>query len=704
MIRRVFRANCLPVPQTLRGSEGLLPTCIILKRGRHFDMTIITKHLILLFAVVLSGYPVLSIAGPAIYIPPNTNQIVRSQRLLAKGFSGQGVRIGIISGGATNYAALVKARFLPSNISFAAGDGSGDEGDWMLQVAHDVAPSARLAFCPSASQGETVECAAQLIREDHAQIIVYDVNPQPVYWGPTKQAQGLDKLARRYPNVLFFTGAGNNGGGYYQSRWIPIPLALDGQQYYAQNFGSSVGKGSDAYDRFLVPPHTQAVIILGDNQPAAADRSKIILALMNTRGHLLMRSPGLRSIQQLRFTNESGQPRRIRVAILVSHKVQPKRKLAFKLVVIQAGQGVRSLTLHFSTPGAAGNSALSAHSLAIGAVDPGSDFRGQYLAENFTNSGPQCIDMQWRGGKLTGLNNNLCIKQPALVAPDRTMVAMPADTARGYVLRPFVGDSAAAPVAGAAAAVLLSAKIPASRIVALLTETATPMTRLRAWSSLYGHGLIDVDAAAVQANVLVPGKMHDLSDALQKVSTFKADAAFKYAQHIAVAAQRGEIGALNRLQANARAGNVDGMAWLGWYYLQMHNQESGANWLWVAAQAGNPFAQSLLGSCFNRGWGTVIDPRAAYAWWLRAAEAGEPDALYNLGTAYASGRGITNNLIFAYALMQASSLRGAHLPWAKDALAQLGNSLYPGQQKKASQLAQLIVRNPIAVSQLQISQ
>jgi hypothetical protein len=662
----------------------------------------IVRRLAFVFVAALIGYPMLTWAAPTSSIPSDLGQIVRSSRLIAKGFSGQGVRIGVISDGSTNYAALLKAGLLPDNVSFVAGGGHGDEGDWMLQVVHDVAPAAQLAFCPSASQGETVACAARLIHEDHAQIVVYDVNPQPVYWGPTAQAQGLDRLARQYPDVLFFTGVGNNGGGYYQSRWIPVPLSLDGQQYYAQNFGNSVGQASDAYDRFPVPPHSQAVIIMGDNQPSRSvtERSKIMLALVDAQGRLLVHSRGLRSVQQLRFTNESGHLRWVRVAILLSRRAQMKGKLAFKLVVIQAGHGVRPLPLHYATPGGAGNSALNAHILAIGAVDPGSDFHGQYLTEDFANSGPQCIDNQWRGGHLSALARSQCFLQPVLVTPDKTMVAMPADTVSGYVLRPFAGDSAAAPVVGAAAALLLSAHVPANQVVALLTDTATTMTRHTGWSSIYGHGLIDVDAAATKAGVLATAKMRDRVNATRTISAFRSDAAFKHTQYIAFAARRGEISALNRLQAAARAGNVDGMAWLGWYYLQTHHYEDSVHWLWVAAQAGDPFAQSLLGSCFNRGWGITIDPRAAYAWWLRAAEAGEPDALYNLGTAYATGRGVASNPTFAYALMHASQLRGVRLPWATDTLAQLGVHLFPGEQKKATRLAQLMAHSPLAVAQL----
>ncbi len=63
-----------------------------------------------------------------------------------------------------------------------------------------------------------------------------------------------ERKFRIQPNVLFFTGAGNNGGGYYQGTWTPISLAVSGTIYQAQDFGHSVGQGSRPYDSTSIPP------------------------------------------------------------------------------------------------------------------------------------------------------------------------------------------------------------------------------------------------------------------------------------------------------------------------------------------------------------------------------------------------------------------------------------------------------------------
>lgn len=55
----------------------------------------------------------------------------------------------------------------------------------MMQVVNQIAPRAQLALCPGGAPEQTVECA------------------------------------REHPQVLFFTCAGNNGGGYYEGSWTP---------------------------------------------------------------------------------------------------------------------------------------------------------------------------------------------------------------------------------------------------------------------------------------------------------------------------------------------------------------------------------------------------------------------------------------------------------------------------------------------------
>lgn len=80
--------------------------------------------------------------------PTPLNQLLHTSELRAKGFDGQGVRVGVISNGTNNYPALRQANILPGNVQiYGKPTAQGDEGDWMMQIVHNIAPAARLGFC-----------------------------------------------------------------------------------------------------------------------------------------------------------------------------------------------------------------------------------------------------------------------------------------------------------------------------------------------------------------------------------------------------------------------------------------------------------------------------------------------------------------------------------------------------------------------------
>ena len=77
---------------------------------------------------------------------------VRSQ-FAAQGIDGTGIKIGVISGGASHYANSQATGDLPSAVTIdPSRPGSGDEGTAMMEIVHDLAPGAELFFSgPSTS-------------------------------------------------------------------------------------------------------------------------------------------------------------------------------------------------------------------------------------------------------------------------------------------------------------------------------------------------------------------------------------------------------------------------------------------------------------------------------------------------------------------------------------------------------------------------
>lgn len=644
--------------------------------------------------VVLAA--VLPCARAAGIAPRSFAAILHTRRLLRAGDQGQGVRVGVISNGVSFYATLARQGILPRVSMYGGNASHGDEGDWMLQIVHRIAPRARLAFCPGGPAKQTVACARTLLRTFHADIIVDDINPQPVYEFPTPKDLGYARLSREHPDVLFFTGAGNNGGGYYQGRWTPTPLILNGTAYQAQDFGASMGRASDPYERFQVPPGAAVQIQLGTNaEPherhrCTAGNPEVRLVLLDASAQVLDSTQGRCPILTL---SERQPARRLRLLVLLPAGARV-RDFRLKLVtVLLGGAGVTPLPLQYRTLGGAGNSATAANLVAVASVDPNSGWHRRYLYEDFANAGPQCMDYVRTANRWTALSKPQCFRQPALVAPDNMDVVMPGTDEERYA--PFSGDSAAGPAAAGVAALLLSAHVAAKQVVAVLENTALPQVDTAGWNAHYGYGLLDADAAAVKAGVLRPGAPSQTSSPL--IPLFHRTTAFLQQRQLAQQARAGDRQAHARLLRGAQSGNADAQTWLAHYEQDIGDEALAAYWANTAAHRGEPAAQSLLGSMYNRGRGLPMDPRAAQAWWWRAARAGVATAMYNMGTTLAIGRGASPDPELSYALMRAAFLRGLRFPPMFRAMALARLRMRSARLAAAERLARRFAGDPGAI-------
>ena len=629
----------------------------------------------------------------------SSEAILHTHRLLRAGDRGQGVRVGVISHGASFYATLKRQGILPA-VGFYGGNASrGDEGDWMLQIVHRIAPEARLAFCPGGPVRRTVACARALVRKFHADIVVDDINPQPVYQFPTPKAVGYARLTREHPNVLFFTGAGNNGGGYYQAPWTPTALVLNGAAYLAQDFGASMGRGSDPYERFKVPPGTGVRVLLGtsadpNGRPrCSAGNPEVRLVLLDGAGRVLETTHGRCPILTLSERPPPEESGPLRLAVLLPPGARPAH-YRLKLVTVLLGvAGVSPLALRYHTRGGAGNSATAANVAAVAAVDPNTGWHRRYLYEAFANAGPQCMDYVRTAMRWTALSKPRCVRQPAFAAPDRLGVVMAGAHEERFA--PFTGDSAAGPAAAGVAALLLSAHVRARRVISLLESTALAQVDATGWNAHYGYGLLDADAAAVKAGVLRPSAPTKTSSPV--IPLFRHTAAFLKERQLAQQAREGDRQALAQLLSGAHHGNADAQTWLARYEQNRGDEALAAHWARVAAERGQPFAQSLLGSMYNSGRGVPMDPRAAQAWWWRAARAGIAAAMFNMGSTLAHGRGAPPDPELSYALMRAAFQRGLRFRSMFRAMALARLRMRSSQIGSAERLARRFAGDPGAI-------
>lgn len=77
-----------------------------------------------------------------------------------------------------------------------------------------------------------------------------------------------------------------------------------------------------------------------------------------------------------------------------------------------------------------------------------------------------------------------------------------------------------------------------------------------------------------------------------------------------------------------------------------------------AAEQGDAFAQTRLGTIYHEGLGVEQDPRKALSWWLRAAEQGHSGAQLMAGVAYHMGLFLKQDRVAAMRLLMASAAQG----------------------------------------------
>lgn len=93
--------------------------------------------------------------------------------------------------------------------------------------------------------------------------------------------------------------------------------------------------------------------------------------------------------------------------------------------------------------------------------------------------------------------------------------------------------------------------------------------------------------------------------------------------------------------------------------LALGDSSESIEWLWRAAEAGNPFAQRELGTRYLQGFGGAeANPTEAFRWLQAAAQAGDGGAMYNIGTALFTGTGTDRNLPEAARWFRAGAEQG----------------------------------------------
>jgi subtilisin family serine protease len=404
-----------------------------------------------------------------------------------KGFTGSGVKVGVLSDSVDNLAAVQATGDLPPVVTVLAdAPGNTGEGTAMLEVVHDLAPDSPLAFAtawrsPAGFAHNIIELA-----RSGCKVMVDDVG-----WSNESPFQD-DVISRAVSRVtrdgmLYFSSAGNEGNllAGTSGTW-------EGDYVYAWDVGG--------WHLHAFAPGTIANLMLSNpewitlqwSDPLKASGNDYDLVVVDILGNIVNFS--------MNFQNGFFDP----YEMIEVNTAVPPLNYTGHFIVIGKFFLHDDRFLHLNACRAqtqyATNGTISGHptvesAFAVSAVsarlrtDP---FTGAEPLEPFTSDGPRRVFYHPDGTPITP-GNFSSTGGYVRMKPDITAADGVACSAPGF--NPFWGTSAAAPHAAAITALLLSAKPTATQaqIWKALTKSALPAPAV--WNNVAGYGIVMADRA-----------------------------------------------------------------------------------------------------------------------------------------------------------------------------------------------------------------
>jgi hypothetical protein len=447
------------------------------------------------------------------------------------GYTGSGIKVGILSDsfdtGPGSYSTDVASGDLPSGVQVLEEYAGGtDEGRAMAQLVYDSAPGVTLAFA-TAFNGETdFANNIKALRDAGCKVIVDDVIyfDEPMFQDGAI-AQAIDNVVAS--GVSYFSAAGNEARQAYDSVFRNDRTLNSGAIRSSggpsfkggTTFDFDPGAGLDDMQQFTLAGGQSIQLSFQWDQPygsipgSASCASEVDVYVLNSGGTRIVggstatnSGAGFDPVELVQFTNSGANSVTYNLMIVRRSGATPGEIKYVDFGSAAFTQFTTSSGALFGHANAAGAAAVGAagwyNTPAFGVTPP--------IVQSYSSAGSTNILFTSAGVRL----GSATVRQrPNFVAPDggNTTFFYSDSTVDPDTTPNFFGTSAAAPAAGAVAALMLSANgslTPAQIYTALQNSTIDmddPSTGTfdAGFDWATGYGLIRADVAL--ASVLLPG-------------------------------------------------------------------------------------------------------------------------------------------------------------------------------------------------------
>ena len=406
--------------------------------------------------------------------------------------NGSGIMVGVLSdsfndlgGAAADEADGALPPAADIDVIKDLASGGTDEGRAMMQIIHDIAPGADLAFYTAFDSEQDFANGILALAAAGSKVIVDDVAyfDEPFFQNGVV-AQAIQTVEAE--GVTYVTAAGNDAGNAYQAAWTPISGTYDGKTLTdAESFGGSlvqtvtINTEGTGYD---VP------LLLEWNQAYGAAASDLEILVFNSSGRLVGTATNASSGESSNPWVEYDFTRSGTYHVAIENLSGPDPGLIKEITegdglpATISGANVGSVFGHAMTPGAIAAGAVSVADTPTFGVNPA-------VSESFSSSGA--------GTELLFANNGSALSSPDLVSPVAVSGVDDIHTTVPGGLSDFYGTSAASASLAGAAALILSAdpSLTPAEVEQLMEETALPMAN----AAVSGAGLVQLDPAVEDA-------------------------------------------------------------------------------------------------------------------------------------------------------------------------------------------------------------